>query len=122
VTPLTIKTLPDLLEKINQWSQTRKIYHYQNSVNDPDHMFIDLFGDIFREDFDRAISLKPDHTPEDLASKNYLIGIAKQSQRGPKPDQIRQLFDFLNTMDHRRNTHWPKIFPWLIDEFKKYNL
>jgi MoaA/NifB/PqqE/SkfB family radical SAM enzyme len=123
ITPLTTKTLPDLLYKINQWSQTRKVYHYQNSVNSPDHMFIDLFGDIFREDFDRAISLKPDQTPEDLASKNYLIGIAKQSQHGgPKLEQIHQLFNFLNTMDHRRNTHWPTVFPWLIDEFKKYNL
>jgi hypothetical protein len=123
ITPLTTKTLPDLLHKINQWTQTRKVYHYQNSVNGPDHMFIDLFGDIFREDFDRAISLKPDQTPEDLASKNYLIGIAKQSQHGgPKPEQIRKLFNFLNTMDQRRNTHWPTVFPWLIDEFKKYNL
>jgi hypothetical protein len=123
VTPLTIKTLPDLLEKINQWSQTRKVYHYQNSVNGPDHMFIDLFGGIFREDFDRAVSLKPDHTPEDLASKNYLIGIAKQSQQGgPRPEQIRELFNFLNTMDQRRNTHWPTVFPWLTKEFEKYNL
>ena len=123
VTPLTIKTLPDLLYKINQWSQTRKVYHYQNSVNGPIHMFIDLFGGIFQEDFDRAISLKPDQTPEDLASKRYLMGIAKQSQHGgPKPEQIRQLFDFLNTMDHRRNTHWPTVFPWLVNEFKKYNL
>ena len=122
VTPLTVKTLPDLLYKINQWNLTRKVYHYQNSVNGPDHMFIDLFGGIFREDFDRAISLKPDQTPEDIASKNYLIGIAKQSQQGPRPEQIRQLFDFLNTIDQRRNTHWPTIFPWLIDEFKKYSL
>ena len=86
-------------------------------------MFIDLFGDIFHEDFDRAISLKPDHTPEDLASKNYLIGIAKQSQVGnPKPKQIRKLFDFLNTMDQRRCTRWPQVFPWLVDEFARYNL
>jgi len=123
VTPLTIKTLPDLLCKINQWNHTRKVYHYQNSVNGPDHMFIDLFGGIFQEDFDRAIELKPDQTPEDRASKNYLIGIAKQSQfGGPKPEQIRQLFDFLNKIDQRRNTHWPMIFPWLVSEFKKYNL
>jgi hypothetical protein len=123
VTPLTVKTLPDLLHKINQWSVTRKVYHYQNSVNGPDHMFIDLFGDIFRDDFDRAIALKPDQTPEDIASKNYLIGIAKQSQqREPKTKQIRELFDFLNTMDHRRNTHWPTVFPWLADEFKKHIL
>ncbi len=35
VTPLTVKTLPDLLEKINHWNHKRKVYHYQNSVNDP---------------------------------------------------------------------------------------
>jgi len=123
VTPLTVKTLPDLLHKINQWNLKRKVYHYQNSVNSPDHMFIDLFGDIFCEDFDLAISLKPTQTPEEIASKQYLVGIAKQSQHGgPKPKQIRELFDFLNTMDHRRNTHWPTVFPWLVDEFKKYNL
>ena len=123
VTPLTVKTLPDLLEKINHWNYKRKVYHYQNSVNDPDHMFIDLFGGIFQEDFDRAIELKPAQTPEEIASKNYLIGIAKQSRHGgPKPKQIRQLFNFLNTMDQRRNTHWPTVFPWLVDEFKKYNL
>lgn len=121
VTPLTVKTLPDLLEKINHWNLKRKVYHYQNSVNAPDHMFIDLFGGIFQTDFDRAIELKPAQTPEEIASKNYLIGIAKQSRHGgPKPEQIRELFDFLNTMDHRRNTHWPTVFPWLVDEFKKY--
>jgi hypothetical protein len=123
VTPLTVKTLPDLLEKINHWNLKRKVYHYQNSVNNPDHMFIDLFGGIFQQDFDRAIELKPAQTPEEIASKNYLIGIAKQSRHGgPKPKQIRQLFNFLNTMDQRRNTHWPTVFPWLVDEFKKYNL
>ena len=123
VTPLTVKTLPELLQKINVWSKQRKIYHYQNSVNSPSYMFIDIFGDIFQEDFARAIELKPAHTPEELASKNYLIGIAKQSQHGgPKPKEVHQLFDFLNTMDLRRNTHWHTVFPWLIDEFKKYKL
>jgi len=123
VTPLTVKTLPDLLQKINQWNQIRKVYHYQNSVNAPSHMFIDLFGSIFHEDFERAIALKPEQTPEETASKNYLIGIAKQSKHsGPKPKEIHQLFDFLNTIDHRRKTHWPTVFPWLIDEFARHNL
>ena len=123
VTPLTVKTLPELLQKINVWSEQRKIYHYQNSVNKPSYMFIDIFGDIFQEDFARAIELKSGHTPEELASKNYLIGIAKQSQHGgPKPKEVCRLFDFLNTMDNRRNTHWPTIFPWLVDEFEKYKL
>ena len=50
-------------------------------------------------------------------------GIATQScSTGPNIPEIHKLFDFLNKMDVRRNTSWPSIFPWLIDEFKKYNL
>jgi hypothetical protein len=123
VTPLTVKTLPDLLQKINEWNLVRPVYHYQNSVNGPDHMFVDLFGDIFQEDFARAIELKPMNTPEQKASRNYLEGIAQQSAHGgPKPKQICELFDFLNTMDQRRHTSWPQVFPWLVDHFAQYNL
>jgi hypothetical protein len=122
-TPLTIKTLADLLQKINEWSQTRKVYHYQNSVNGPEYMFIDIFGDIFSEDFARAIALKPSATPEELASKQYLAGIAQQCQHSkPNTTKIHQLFKFLNDLDHRRNTSWSQTFPWLVPVFAQYNL
>lgn len=123
VTPLTIKTLPDLLQRINKWSQSRKIYHYQNSVNNPTYLLIDLFGNIFQEDFDRALALKPNITPEDKSNRLYLEGIAKQSSyTGINLIEIQRLFDFLNDMDHRRNTSWPRVFPWLVEEFSKYDL
>lgn len=121
ITPLTVKTLPDLLTKINTWRRTRPIYHYQNSVNNLGYMLIDIFGDIFVEDFERAIALKPKTTPEELASKKYLQGIAAQSaHRGPNIQEIVKLHDFLNEMDRRRGTNWRVTFPWLIEEFGKY--
>jgi len=123
VTPLTIKTLPDLLKKIQTWNQQRPVHHYQNSVNEPSYLFIDIFGDIFAEDFERALSLKPTNTPEQQDSRNYLEGIAKQSSAtGPNILEIKRLRDFLNEMDRRRNTSWPTVFPWLVDEFAKYML
>lgn len=123
VTPLTIKTLPDLLEKIQEWNKIRPVYHYQNSVNGPSYMFIDIFGGIFADDFDRALELKPTNTPEQRSSKAYLSGIAKQSNASsPNLAEIKKLFDFLNEMDRRRSTSWRKIFPWLEIEFAKYNL
>ena len=86
-------------------------------------MFIDIFGDVFAQDFDRALALKPDATPEELASKQYLRGIAQQSaHRGPNVDEITKLFYFLNEIDRRRNTNWPTTFPWLVNEFAKYDL
>lgn len=123
ITPLTIKTLPDLLAKINQWNTVRKVYHYQNSVNHPSYMFIDIFGDIFVQDFETALALKPDATQDEQASKKYLQGIAMQSaSRQPNVKEITKLWNFLNTNDQRRNTNWPRVFPWLVDEFAKYNL
>jgi hypothetical protein len=123
VTPLTIKTLPDLLQKINEWNQTRTVYHYQNSVNGPDYMFIDLFGNIFADDFAKAIELKPLGTPEERASCNYLAGIAAQcASSKPNLAKITKLFNFLNEMDRRRQTSWPQTFPWLIPLFAQHNL
>jgi hypothetical protein len=123
ITPLTIKTLPELLFKIKIWNQCRPVYHYQNSVNSPSYLLIDIFGDIFKNDFDKALALKPESTPEEISSKNYLLGIAKQSANpGPNIKEIVNLFNFLNSLDQRRNTHWPTTFPWLVDEFLKYNL
>jgi MoaA/NifB/PqqE/SkfB family radical SAM enzyme len=123
VTPLTVKTLPELLEKIKEWNQHRKVYHYQNSVDSPSYMFIDIFGDIFAEDFKKALSLKPDATLEEQSSKHYLAGIATQSaNRGPNVPEITRLFDFLNQMDRRRSTSWKITFPWLVNEFAKYSL
>ena len=123
ITPLTIKTLPDLLEKIQIWNHTRTVYHYQNSVNGPDYMFIDIFGDIFSQDFQRALALKPTDTPEQNASRNYLAGIARQAKsREPNVPVIHKLYAFLNDLDRRRATDWRKTFPWLINQFGKYQL
>ena len=123
VTPLTVKTLPDLLQKIQTWNQTRTVYHYQNSVNNPDYMFIDIFGDIFSKDFEQALALKPEHTAEQRSSKQYLAGIAQQAaSQAPNLAMITKLHKFLNDMDQRRSTNWRVTFPWLVAEFGKYQL
>lgn len=123
VTPLSIRTLPDLLKKINHWNQTRKVWHYQNSVNWPSYMFIDIFGNIFQQDFERALALKPTDTQEEQSSRRYLQGIAQQSgHKGPNLQEIKKLYDFLNEMDRRRKTNWRATFPWLEPEFARYQL
>ena len=120
---MTVKTLPDLLQRIKQWSTTKKVYHYQNSVNNPSFMFIDIFGGIFQDDFDRCLALKPNNTPEEQSNIGYLKGIAQQSShRGPNVPEIKKLFAFLNENDRRRSTHWPTVFPWLAEEFARYDL
>ena len=123
LTPLTIKTYPALLEKVKEWSKIRKVYLYQNSVNWPNNQKIDIFGNIFEEDFQKALALKPVNTQEDQLSRDYLDGIRQQSNsKEPNVKEITSLFHFLNDIDLRRNINWRKTFPWLVTEFEKYNL
>jgi len=118
VTPLTVKTLPDLVIKINQWRQQRPVYHYFNSVNSPSYLFIDIFGNIFWQDFQRALDVMPEHNVEQITTKNYLRGIAQQSANGkPNITEVRKLRAFLDEMDRRRHTDWRSIYPWLVPIF-----
>lgn len=121
ITPLTVKTLPELIEKINQWNQIHPVYHYFNSVNSPSYMFIDIFGDIFRDDFNRALELVPENDDHNKNVKRYLSGIAKQSsiQNKPNVSQVLKLKTFLEEIDRRRKTDWHVVFPWLENEFDR---
>jgi organic radical activating enzyme len=121
ITPLTIKSLHVLMEKINEWNIRRPVYWYGNSVNSPDHMFIDMFGDIFKDDFDRAINLMPTEFPEHQSVKNYLIGIREQAgNTGIDLTKIEQLYIILEQLDKRRNTNWRSVYPWLVDLFQQH--
>ena len=121
ITPLTIKSLFVLMEKINEWNKQRPVYWYGNSVNHPDYMFIDMFGDIFKEDFNRAIALMPNSLPEHQSVRNYLIGMRDQSSNtGINLTRIEKLYIMLETFDKRRNTDWRSVYPWLPELFKQH--
>ena len=118
ITPLTIRTLPDLVSKINKWREIRPVYHYFNSVNSPSYMFIDIFGDLFVEDFQKTLSMMPQDDPEQSNTYGYLQGIARQSAANPVNRlEVQKLKTFLDEMDRRRNTDWHKVFPWLDPAF-----
>jgi organic radical activating enzyme len=120
ITPLTVHTLPDLIERMNVWREQIPIYHYFNSVNSPSHMYIDIFGDLFKLDFDRAISIMPSDTKDQQKAKSYLQGIAKQSiDTGVNYQEVLKLHTFLDEMDRRRDTDWRSTFPWLVPAFKQ---
>jgi len=121
ITPLTIKSLYVLMEKINSWNEQRPVYWYGNSVNGPDYMFIDMFGDVFRDDFDRAIELMSTTLPEHQSVRNYLIGIRDQSgDTGINLTRIEKLYTMLELFDTRRRTNWRGVYPWLVELFKQH--
>lgn len=121
ITPLTIKSLYVLMEKINEWNKQRPVYWYGNSVNSPDYMFIDIFGNVFKDDFDRAIDLMPNELPEHQSVRDYLIGIRNQSSNtGINLTRIKKLYTMLETFDERRKTNWRSVYPWLVELFKQH--
>ncbi len=115
ITPLTVRTLSDLVDRLNHWRQQRPIHHYFNSVNSPSYMFIDIFGDQFQSDFARALAAMPEQTPEEQSTKRYLAGIAQQSaSRGVNAQELMKLRTFLDEIDRRRGTDWRQTFPHLM--------
>lgn len=120
ITPLTVKTLVDLVAQINRWRTQRQVHHYFNSVNNPSYMFIDILGDVFVDDFNKALELMPVDTLEQKQTCEYLRGIALQSAGvGPNATECLKLRTFLDEMDRRRNTDWKQCFPWLQPVFSK---
>lgn len=119
ISALTIKTLPDLIQRIQQWNSARPRYNPINfsfmSVMTPPQLVPDIFGaGVFEQDFERILEAMPDSTPSDCSAREHMQGIMRQITAGArKPDRIRDLKVYLTEIDRRRGTHWPSLFPWL---------
>jgi len=122
ISVLTIKPMPALLEKLDNWRQDRKIGHWFGSVSPgPDYLKPHILGDIFADDFDQILKLMPERDDEDRTARDYMLGIAKQSSStGAVQQQIEDLFVFLAEKDRRRGTDWQQIFPWLKELKDRY--
>lgn len=123
INSLSIKTTPELVEKINYWNSIRKtgwhpIFWTFMTVQPKNPLCPEIFdSDFFRDDFDKILSLMPTDTEFQVQTKEYMVGIAKQlSAVGKNQDKINGLKLYLNELDRRRNTNWKEIFPWLIDQ------
>jgi len=119
---LTIKTMPDLLEKLAEWRKIHKIGHWFSGV-DPGPEYLKAFklpGHVFEPDRDRILSLMPQDTDENQHAYEHMQGLFKQiCQPEHDPDDIKDLIVFLDEKDRRRGTSWETLFPWLV-EYRKY--
>ena len=80
-----------------------------------------MFGDVFKDDFDRAINLMPTEFPEHQSVRDYLIGIRDQSgDTGINLTMIEKLYTMLEQFDKRRKTNWRSVYPWLVGLFKQH--
>jgi len=129
---LTIKNMPELIEKINYWNSLRGLeehtvdhvfnepiqHSFQTVIGNVDNPYI-FGGDIFNNDMDKILKLMPTNTDAQQASKEQMRAIAnalKISQLNL--EKIKELKKFLDSIDQRRQTNWRALFAWLDKIFE----
>jgi hypothetical protein len=117
VSSMTIKTMPELIEKINKYSQHRHIGHYFMFVDGYKFQHPDVFDySMWSEDFDRILNTMRSETPEHLEARERMIGLQRRLMNTCKQNDARisQLHEYLDELDRRRKTDWRSLFPYLI--------
>jgi hypothetical protein len=123
ISALTIKTLPDLVERINGWNARRDPWNPISfsfmSVMTPPEMVPDIFGaGVFDADFERILSVMPGDKPQEIAAREHMQGIRQQIAGSPRDlSRIEDLKVYLTEIDRRRGTNWRELFPWLDQTF-----
>jgi hypothetical protein len=120
ITLLTLKTMPELIEKLKVWRLKHKVGHYFGALTEPSYLIPNILGhQVFDKDFDNILLAMAENTKDDLNAKTYMQGIAsnyRQSQ--PNPAEMIKLKTFLDENDRRRGSNWPSTFPWLAKELQ----
>jgi organic radical activating enzyme len=124
ISALSIKTLPSLIEKINQWNILRPLetdpiifsYNITGKADDPR-----CFGSgVFDKDFDLALSLLHKNSTLEIGIYQALKSIARSINKTPRDlKKINDLKIYLDQLDTRRKTDWRKTFPWLDQNFEQ---
>lgn len=117
VTCLTMKTMPDLIDKIAQYSKNKHIGHYFQFYTGP-QMFQhpQTFAySMWAETFDRIYQAMPTTTVEQREAIPRMQGLQKQLQQKQTHNyvDIQKLHIYLDELDRRRKTAWRSIFPYL---------
>jgi len=117
VSSMTIKTMPQLIEKIKQYSKHRHIGHYFMFVDGYKFQHPDVFDySMWADDFEHILKIMPTDNSSQQEAIPRMIGLQRRLQNTCKQDldRIKQLHDYLDELDHRRGTDWRRLFPYLI--------
>jgi organic radical activating enzyme len=119
--PLTIPSLPDLVEKINNWSRVRTVYWSLMKTAGHPYFHPTIFGpSLLDMGYQQAINkFDAMGDPDKEKYKDYFNGIALEIlQSNPNLDLQRQLKTYLVELDRRRSTDYTKVFPTIAELIK----
>jgi hypothetical protein len=117
VTALTMKTMPELIEKIAYYGRNKTIGHWFQFYTGPQmfqHPKIFAYSE-WAETFDKIYRVMPTDTDEQRDAIPRMQGIQKLLQQSQTNDwaSIKQLQIYLDELDRRRQTNWRELFPFL---------
>ena len=116
ITPLGIKTMPELIVKLNEWKQVRQVGHFfSTAYPGPTYMMLKIFGSgEFDNDYEKILQLMKQDSDEETKAYHYMKGIFDSCKAEPiNYKEISKLITYLDEKDRRRETNWRPLFPWL---------
>lgn len=115
VTALSVPTMPELIEYVNQHRQHREIGHHLITANTPTYMNPDIFEPGFLDEyFKQVLAVMPTDTWQQQEARKYMAGVQVQIESaGANTQEQGKLKTYLDELDRRRNTNWRETFPWL---------
>ena len=118
-----IKTMPELIEKIKQYSQHRYIGHYfqflgpNSDAGEPNvYQHPKQFAyELWAEDFERILRAMPQDLEQQREAIPRMQGHQRLLQQHTQHNykKISELHTYLDELDRRRNTNWRELFPYL---------
>lgn len=117
VTCLTMKTMPELIEKLAHYSKNRHIGHYFQFYTGP-HMFQhpNIYAySMWAQTFDRIYKAMPAQTDNHKEAVARMQGLEKYLQTFTNHNwkEIDKLHVYLDELDRRRSTNWRNLFAYL---------
>jgi pyruvate-formate lyase-activating enzyme len=118
VTNMTIKTMPQLIEKIKQYSKNRHIGQYfEFYIGTQKFQHPDIYAySMWEKDFEKILAAMPSNTIEQQESTLRVIGLQKYLQQSTEHNhaEIKKLHVYLDELDRRRGTNWRDLFGYLV--------
>ena len=117
VTAMTMRTMPELIKKIDQYSQHKHIGHYFQFYTGP-QMFQhpQTYAYSFWADtFDQIFSAMPQRTMAHQEAIPRMQGLQAQLKQRTQHNyaDIESLKIYLDELDRRRGTNWRELFSYL---------
>lgn len=117
ITPMTICTMPELIEKINHYSNGKHIAHFwEMYIGEKPYMHPKIFSfKHWEQDFTRIFEVMPDTNTHQHEAVVRMQGIQTYLQQFTEDNlpEIKKLHIYLDELDRRRGTNWRSVFPYL---------